>query len=321
MSDYTSYRVEMQPRAPFLTEWVADVLWGHMLWAAIERDQDIDDWVDTEGQPPMVLSDPFPKGCLPAPVVPTPSRGIRELAEKYADGCPTKLATNMGLAKKLMGLRWLPAKVVRQVLAAENPQAGMLTLIEGVLAGQLAFADLDHSRRAQTHPSRHTAIDRLTGTALEGRLFDLTDVYLACKWECWVRTTLPKSELDELLTHVGEHGYGKRASVGKGHFDVTRVEPGRPLAGLEAQRGWFMALSSCYVPNGETCLAEAHYKLKIKRGRKHLSTQFCKQPVAKLAAGSVFQGDPGEHPGRLLKGVYEPDEHVVEYGFTYPLEF
>jgi len=353
MSGYRDLRVTIEPKSAFLTPLVADTLWGHLLWAELYSGGDIQPWVDVESNtPPLILSDVFPEGWLPAPVMPAPTEKVRKRADEAADADPKQFARLAGIAKRAAKMERLPEQVVRRLLEAPDMGCEMVEVIAETFDARLcprclvatdcdcsecpalvADVSLDDRRACAEKlrqarpqeadvPSRHTAIDRLSFTALEGQLFDLPDRWIGGKWVCWARTTLEQDHLKRLMQFVSEHGYGKRASIGKGRFDVVSVAEGPPLPGLQAKHGRYMLLSSSYVPEDGCQLSDGDcYRLRVKRGKRHDSSKYIKKPVAMFEAGSVFKGQPQHYVGRLVPDVHTEDEEVVEYGLAYPVAF
>src|SRR5438094_3308698 len=69
-----SYRVEITPRSPWGTPLQVDTLFGHLCWALTytQGETALRDFLQAfDGpSPPLVLSNGFPKGCLPRPLFP-----------------------------------------------------------------------------------------------------------------------------------------------------------------------------------------------------------------------------------------------------------
>ena len=351
MSGYTELQITIRPTSAFLTPLVADTLWGHLVWAEVYGGGDISAWLAPGNpQPPIVITDVFPAGWLPAPKMALTGEAIRAFAAGLsADTSPERL---VGIAKRAARRALLPQELVQSMLAGGQIEAGFLDALGEACDGRrcpicMALTDcepgqcpvlsgkreIDAARacrrtlaqidfRAPVVPSRHVAIDRATSTALEGQLFDYADEWPDGQWRCWMRTTLERGHIERLMAFVGDSGYGKRASVGKGRFEVVSVDEGHsPLPGLQPARGRYMILSSSLAPGPTIDLTGAVYGVRVKRGKLHNSSQYIKKPVAMFTAGSVFVGTPGVHVGALVPAVHSIDPEVVDYGIAYPVAF
>lgn len=340
---YQDFKVTIVPEAPFLTPIMADTLWGHVV-CRLAEEGDVREWVDLQNpEPPLILSDAFPEGCLPAPVMALPA------AFRRAD------AGIASLTRRAMKSELLPDELVSMLLASPDDMEQVLMAVvqEAAQARRcpLTFTldpgchpkdcptlspqsvSLEDKRnctrirqasgtRPLVHPSRHLAIDRRNLTALEGQLFDQSDQWLAGSWVLWARTTLDEQELRRVFTVVGECGYGARSAVGKGHFTVASINTGLSPVPPAATPRYFMTLSSSLPATADWAGRALRYQLRVKRGKRYQASEFIKRPLAMFRAGSVFAAErTAPFVGQLVGEVHTTAPEVVECGLAYPVWF
>ena len=301
--------VTLQPLTAFGTPLAGDTLFGHLCWALRWRHGEealraaLHGY--TEGQPFLVVSDAFPSGYLPRPTLPSSA------AEQPK---PDKPIDRKALRRK----RWLPLA------------SGHLPLRQWLgLGEELSFQ--------QPAPRTQNTINRLTCTtgrgpfaprqiALREYTFGSTlDVYLVHDPE-----RLTREALVQLLTDVGEVGYGRDASTGLGKFDIIGVAEAKPHP--PSQR--FMTLAPC-APEPSVLRAEDCRWLPLTRFGRHGSSAALgggggpfKRPILMAATAAVWVTQtPWQLPffGRGLGGEQYPLSGAVAatvhqgYAPVYPL--
>jgi len=339
---YQDFKVVVAPRGPFLTPLMADTLWGHVV-CRLAEEGDVSDWVTPENaRPPLLLTDVFPEGWLPAPAM-AASTAMRQ--DDMVTAAITRRALKQGLMSDELVTKLLAApdnmeavlaEAVRETREAKRcplslaPEPGCEASSCPALSSQSSIEDrrrcaqLSQSWRVRPpmHPSRHLAVSRQNLTALEGQLFDLPDTWLGGRWVLWARTTIGGSELHRLLGLVGETGYGARSAVGKGHFVVETVDAGPNAVAPVTPSTRLMTLSSCLPATTAWSRQALQYRLRVKHGKRYLSSEFIKRPVAMFRAGSVFQADgPTDFVGSILTGVHATTPEIVDCGLAYPVWF
>jgi CRISPR/Cas system CSM-associated protein Csm4 (group 5 of RAMP superfamily) len=117
-------------------------------------------------------------------------------------------------------------------------------------------------------------------------------------------------------------GFGRRASVGFGAFQVEAWEPWPALATLAQGANAWTSLST-WVP-AATDPTEGWYRLRQKHGRvgedlaQRRGAAVFKRALLQIEPGSTFKlRDPlREWYGRLVNGIYDADPAVVQGGFA-----
>jgi CRISPR type III-A-associated RAMP protein Csm4 len=329
----------LEPLSPFLTEPHADVLWGMLAWACrwLHGEQALkDDFLalDADGCPPVLLSDAFPEECLPRPAVPVTADDVRHAIQAANNSAVETNNFEAVVAAK----HWLEEPYLNQDDVADLLRGTKTTadLLGKHLPTIMAKRSNRRGRgRKEEEPPivyrRHNVIDRSRAGALRkhGLYTHEEHVLRNKKLVVHVRSTWPAERLRPLFEHVGDNGFGKRASTGLGRFAVEALR--RPteyekLPTVDDANG-FMTLSSSYVPAKGEDVAGGWYEFHVKQGKVgHAMAvgppgdhHYLKHPVVMFRAGSVFPAREPERPwfGRQLRGLCPERPDVVHYGFAF----
>lgn len=295
------YLVRIRPESAFGTPLHSGTLFGHLcwVWLTLHREESLQQWLASLREDPFLISDGMPAGCLPRPELPAPrpqSKPSLQQAERF---------------KRAWKRRWLRRETFLRIRSGLNPQ----TLLEALLGEQEQEENSSGVRARWFRLSRvpHNTINRLTGRTPErGGLFFMDDLWPeeGCEAEVWVRCSLERAELEKLFQLMGELGYGRDASTGRGRFRC-QVEPApeEVLGGDWPRR---MSLShGTLTPN----MAEARYRLRTHYGK--LGSVWAtggepfKYPLTLLAPGATFRPADGGPYGELLGGVHPRKPEVV----------
>lgn len=299
-------RYRLRPRAAFGGPLRGDTLFGQLCWAVRNR------WGVgrlgellqgyTEGQPFAVCSDAFPAGHLPRPALPA-----------YRFRTPVDVDR-----KAIKRQRWLPL-------------SALSTPVEDWLAQALDDASLarqcDAGNRApglvQQRPQPHNSIDRRSGTTGPGAFAPYTqsqywyapgtllDVYLVHDPD-----RIDAAELQQLLSDIGQSGYGRDASIGLGKFDLDTAEsvvwPAAPGANTH------FTLAPCLPQGLGLDAGQACYQVFTRFGRHgdrgaHEPAGAFKTPVLLADTGALFGcATPAPHFGQGLGGQGQLSRSIPE---------
>jgi len=287
------YRVRLRLKAPLGTPLTSGTLFGHLCWAVRELNGEkaLEAWLGAQEEAPWLLSDGFPADCLPRPLLPrlpVQGLGLKE-ADQAKQRARLPLLSVEGFLKHRDGL-------------SETRIAAHLT------AGPAA-AKPSLERVRQTHNS----IDRRRGTTPEeGGLFFVEEDWsfaLAPERDVYVRAPVEASEVQALLAEVGERGYGRDATWGRGHFTVEEV---RSMPELEGEGERRLSLSHGTLTSN---MVEARYKLFTHFGKvgdlmAATGARPWKRPVLVARPGTTFRPlDEGPY-GELLSGVHQDRSEI-----------
>lgn len=292
------FRIKLRQLSPSRTPWHSDTLFGQLCWQVALRDGEeaVDEFIQRfRKDPPFVLSDAFPAGLLPCPLMPWLGRGKAQSPEEY-----TRL-------KKQRKARYLTLEQFSNVRLGAEPPHDAEPPGGGWVQQQML----------------HAAMDRNTFTTSEGgQLYQTTGSLAHYKakanntglLDLYARATDEGiGELIELLKLLAMVGHGKDKSVGSGHFTVLDHEPLSEWDDLPGADG-FVSLSS-YVPAAEDP-TEGYWKIRVKKGMigEHLGfgNPF-KLPLIQFEPGAVFKTDnPRPWYGRLVADVAPQHPEVVQ---------
>lgn len=267
-----TYRLTLQPLTAFGTPLAGDTLFGQLCWTL--RHQLGNDALNalladyTQGQPFAVVSDALPHGHIPLPSLPSS-------AWQAEAGNDRKV-----LKKK----RWLPLSKLREKLP--NWQ-------------QLAQADSTLGA-AKECAQPHNTINRQTGTTGTGMFAPYTMA------QSWIKpgtlldvvvaldaTRLSAAQLQAAFTHIGQHGFGRDASIGLGKFEVEgNADPITWDQPDEGNANAWLTLAPCAPQGLGFCPVRSHW-LSVTRFGRHgdvavqSGTPF-KRPVLLAKTASVF---------------------------------
>lgn len=269
-------RATINLHTPLGTPLAGDTLFGQLCWTAREQlgNEYLNLLLDgyTNGKPWLVVSDGFPSGYLPKPLLPFLFSSTSKNSEVDA---------NYRKAEK--NKRWIP-----------TDKAG-IPFKEWILHAVNDLQAYGEKPIEVTQP--HNSIDRYTGTTGTGEFAPYTqqqifyahnqkiDLYLVLD-----ETRLPQETLLKLLEVLGSYGYGRDASIGLGKFSVMSVVTNSFIQNVPSN-AW-LALAPC-APQGLDFDREKSYWRVITRFGRHgnrygASEKPFKNPVLLSATGSVF---------------------------------
>jgi CRISPR-associated protein Csm4 len=288
------YRILIRPTGPWATPWHADTVWGSLCWAIrdLEGETSLAEFLDAYicGSPPLIVSDAFPGELLPFPY-----------------GAPFDFVEGEKVKP-----RWCEAAAF-----AEWGEAGLPRI---VLAR-------DRQRPYEQYGLLRAQRNRLTDTAEEGKLFEVEQFSFS-------RTAFPGGGNLTIYFRCGEdfaprlascwevladRGFGKRASVGLGSFEIAgRVEASGRFEIGDRHNG-FVALSH-FVP-AEADPRDGYWSLHAKNPKfsgSHVG-RFLKGTLLMLTPGSRFAtgGPPRDFYGRMIPMPRPGFEKALHYGLCF----
>jgi CRISPR-associated protein Csm4 len=321
------YKLIIHPLTSFRTPLQSDTIFGHLLWALryTEGEGALTDFLDRcrAGEPPLLVSAGFPSDTLPVPVLP-PEEEERE--EEKEQSLASHLMEDM-LRKAREEARYLPLEQWRRI-------AGRLSVDALNEARREASEKLRRLRETETmHPVTRTAVDRVTGSAREGRLFVSLETFYGPgrKFDVWHKLDERDDELpgrvSEWWRWVERNGFGRRKSAGHGAFRIESeglVEAGGELPRVEIPNG-FVTLSAWVPRRGDP--TDVTYRTRVKRGKLAEALALpspWKKPLLMLEPGAVAclcKKEKGvrEWYGGLIEDVHWTEECIVQYGYAFPL--
>jgi len=282
---YADYRIDVRLLSPVGTPWQSDTIMGLMAWAVAleEADSAVTAFLEPflAGAPPFLVSDGFPYGKLPNPLIPATT------TQHYCT------AEEASLAKKRKRASLLTTEDFDAVRRGEKPQG------EPLASPWLQFQML------------HAAVDRTTwSTSGQGNLFATVTQALPDKHTSLsVFVRAQRGWIDrvgKLFGIIAQTGFGRDKSTGCGSFEVERIEKEPHLFEEFSRADGFISISS-WSPSA-TDPQDGYWKMRIKRGKlgegAGLDNPF-KHPLIQFTAGSVFRTGASPQPfyGRTIRNI------------------
>lgn len=325
------YRLVIEPRSPFLTDLQSDTIMGHLAWMAAYRSQtDVTELIEyyRNGTPPFIVSSGFPHDHLPMPTIKPLSQKEKDELVGIFFGDLNEQARKAMLQndlKKIKKCKYLPIENWREL-------AGDLSACR--LIEYLPFIQEDEEKNLQRKTVvMRTAIDRLTGMASEGRLYDHEELYFGpgCEVDIWFRF-FDKGMIKKVETWLEDlsiNGFGANASSGAGHFDIISFEKEDNVLPEAQEPNGFMSLSHFSTAADDPI--NGWYNHIVKRGKlggmyapgMGAQANVWKFPIVMFTPGSVFKTagkQVKDYYGRLIEDIHYIHDSAVQFAYAFPLK-
>ncbi len=307
-----SYKISIRLVSSVITPFHSDTLWGHICWALryCYSEMKLIDFLNSynNGTPPLIISNAFPKGYLPYPVLlPIKKLKVSELTRKFWG--PEDFAVAVNALKKLRETAYVPKELIKSLNGQPISHYMILNAILGdpmicpkivdflptvcnvkYRDGKLACDDFSSSVRrcptefreqirnstAQRTTIYHSKINRLTGIAVDGGLFTTDETFYGSgdfETHCKTGDDFSEETLRTCLDYINLSGYGRKSSTGKGRLHCTVESCDDDMT--SSSDNAFMTLSN-YVPRA-TDPDHGFYRLFTKYGK--LGGHFANSPL------------------------------------------
>lgn len=275
------YRFTLTPQSAMGTPLVGDTLFGQLCWAIVHRfgETRLAELLKgyTEQCPFIVISDAFPQGFLPLPMLPS----------KY---WRTQTETDR---KSLKKAQWV------KITDAEKNAVKFWQ--EYALQANFQF-------KKENQDQFHNTIDRQTNTTGEGQFApystELTWFNKEQKFDLYVVLDEARFSLDELktvLNDVGSFGFGRDASIGLGKF---HCEAPQAVNFAEKNANCYLTLANSAPQGLGLNKVHSYYQITTRFGRHGdmvaLSTNPFKKPIILAKVAAIFT--PENYQPRLFLG-------------------
>jgi len=286
-----TYRIKLKTHGGILSPFQSDTIFGHLCWViAYQRgEKELNEFLEPfkRGNPPFLISDGYPEDFLPKPF--TAELNVDDPVERKE-------------------LKKIDLINVADFDSIRNGKKVQLPISSGTV-------DLT--------VTPHNIIHRKTCTTLpEGGLYSLEEHSMPIV-SIYFKTASPewKDLVVDLFNELANSGYGKRKSIGKGHFGVDSIEDFKTFDQIRDANG-FVSLSNFCPAKKDPQVGL--YKTFVKYGKLGETFTYCgnpfKRPLLMLKAGSVFktEGKPAEFYGRMVQeGIAPAKPEVVQYAYAF----
>lgn len=297
------YQIDIAPTGGFYTPIKGDTLFGMFCWAVVEKfgEDRLTELLDgyTENRPYIVLSDAFPKGYLPKPVLPFPY---------YKKEGQKDESFNAKDRKKFKRKEWLPTD---KISLPTNQMAD-------------SFAEVPFVKKSlKTANSVNPETNHASGGKYSAYMTE--QIYYQGELTVYAvidETRISADEVKDLFEQIGLTGYGKKASSGGGKFSVREM---KKTSFDNPSYTALMTLAPCVPAVGEFDADKSFYKVFVRFGRHGnkaaLSEKPFKNPVLMMDAGAVLtpvtkQAKAPLFAGTGVKGVSLLDDRTVFQGYA-----
>lgn len=305
----TPITLTISPQSAFGDQIYGDTLFGQICWGIAERfgEQKLNELLAgyTESQPFLVVSDAFPAGYIPRPLLPAAySSQIIDPTERKAMKSKTWL--NLDDIKNSSQ----PINQLADTHAKNNTEVGFIR---------------------EAHAQTHNSINRLTSTTGEAGFAPyqanqiwfgtdtLLDIYCVLD-----QSRLSQQDFQQIIEDIGAAGYGRDATIGLGKFKLEKLAESKLPHHANATH--YLALGNL-APQGLGFQPEdSFYKVFTRFGRHGSNAAIggkpFKAPILLTRPGSVFsQPNPtANFIGQGLGGENNPisnhDNKTVHQGYA-----
>lgn len=289
-------RFILAPKSPWSTSLCSDTLYGLVLWhvAESEGDKACQDLIEafTANKPPFVLSSPFKAGFVPMPALPPIGRtAFRELAPKLL---PEEKDTELALFKLLQRFKSFRKKGLLPLTdwLAHKDALATASLFKSYLQADKKGAAEGGEDFSKSAFEPHVAIDRSSGSAMDGQLFFIRLNYFnsEAKFHLYARTEEP-DWLEKYLKQIGQVGFGHASSTGKGLFEANLDKDFDPKSFETANANASLLLSRCASMDMKDLTAFYRLEEKLGKAGPGYKNPF-KRPFLALQEGSILKTPP-----------------------------
>jgi CRISPR-associated protein Csm4 len=206
------YRITLRSQSSLASSFKGDMLFGQLCWMLRDRMGDTTLTTLLEGythnRPFLVVGDPLPQHTIQRPPVPLHRLGIKLDAERRKDFKRKSVLSLTALEKN----RW---RLDASFLQAETNKTNPEYLPVSSIRMRNSIDRLTGTTGEGNDPFANTTVDYLNG---ENQPASFTSYVL-------LDERLSLEDFRSTLEFIGKTGFGKDASVGRGRFSVTHMEP------------------------------------------------------------------------------------------------
>ena len=278
-------KVKITPHSSFVTFPKGDTIFGHFAYHSFLAKESIFANYAKEKEPKIIFSDILPDTHLYKPTLPLTAFKVEE-SEK----------------KEFRKKSWIDIESLQQGELLE--------------AKELSFYKSEIKVR--------NSLNRITfSTGGEGfdpfSLEEMTFTYQPVIYVLFDEELFSEEEVENRLNHIGKNGFGKKGSIGKGHF---LAEIDSEFKGFdEVDTKYYLTLSPTIL-NRQPYIKKAYYNTFNRFGKSHSSSTPFKKPLLMADSGAVIKMEKSrEYIGRGIENGIKTQSLVQGYSILIPFEF
>ena len=279
-------KIKITPRSSFVTFPKGDTLFGHFAYHSFMNEEKIFENYITD-EPKIIFSDILPADYLYKPTLPLSAFGVKESAKKE-------------FRKKA----WIKTK---------NLQDGALHL-----ARVCSFFKTEIKVRNSINRVSFSTDD--SGVFAPHSIEEITFLSQPVIYILHDKEYFDTVTILERLNRIGKVEFGKKGSIGKGHF---RAEIDKSFQGFKPIESKYYLTLSPTILNKQPYITEAFYNTFNRFGKYHSTQIPFKKPLLMADSGAVMRlEEPRPYIGRGIdNGLGDKKSFVQGYSIVVPFKF
>jgi len=321
-----TYLVTIRPKTSFSTPLHSDTIFGHLCWIyryVYNKNKLKEKFLHHyETRPNLIVSSGFPTGYLPRPVLPPlSSSDLEAMINKHFIKKGKHFLHGLDILKKVKKERFIAKEDMEDIRQGISEKA----VTEILLCGRITNKgeEISHEQLTWVEVTiPHNTISRLSGSVLkEGGFYHSDEMAFKSDIDIYVKVNPEVFDIQTIKTifeTLGEYGFGKDKSTGKGQFEVLDITQ----EDLPQEGNAVMSLSY-FVP--DNALKDGYYNLFTKFGK--LGGHYAiaeipfKNPLILMEPGSVFKIEEiRDYYGVVVKNIHKKTK-IKHQTYLFPYFF
>lgn len=295
------YLIKIKLHSATGTPWHSDTIFGHLCWQVVfgALEIKIEEFLRPfkEGKPPFVLSEGFPEGLMPIPLIKI-KRPEASDRQAYRLMKKQKKAPYCSVEDFLKICRG----EINSVEPKDNPWKNAIT----------PHASLDRNT-STTGEKGEGGFHEMESTYLDDsppHANAIIDIYLRCEPD-W------KDRIRRLFEMLAQSGYGRDKTTGLGVIEIVSVEPFEKFGEVNNPNG-FISLSSMTPAADDPIDARVRTRTKYGKLGEGIQPNPFKRPLLQIEPGAVFYTGsiPKEFYGRVVENVAPGNPEAIQNCYT-----
>jgi len=278
-------KVKITPHSSFITFPKGDTLFGHFAYHSfLKGEETFSNYVNEN--PKIIFSDILPDGYLYKPTLPLKAFGLDESEKKP-------------FRKKA----WI--------------EIDSLQRSELLKAKELSFYKTEIKVRNSLNRVSFSTDD--SGEFAPFSLEELSFSHQPVIYVMFDENVFDEEQIIERLNFIGKVGFGKKGSIGKGHFSAKLDEAFKGFD--EVESNYYLTLSPTIL-NKQPNIQKAYYNTFNRFGKSHSSQTPFKKPLLMADSGAVVKLEKCEpYIGRGVENGINQQSFVQGYSIVVPFKF
>ena len=150
-------------------------------------------------------------------------------------------------------------------------------------------------------------------------LEEITFIYQPVIYVLFDEASFDEEEIENRLDHIGKNGFGKKGSIGKGHFSA-KVDT--DFKGFDEVKSDYYLTISPTILNKQPHIKKAYYNTFNRFGKSHSSSTPFKKPLLMADSGAVVKLEEKQsYIGRGIENGINTQSLVQGYSILVPFKF